>query len=430
MHWLLYPVVFVGGILTILGPCILPILPIVFARSDRSLRSDGAPMLAGLAVTFAIVATAATATASWVSRANEIGRWAAMVLLAGLGATLMFPAFAAAVSRPAVWLGRRLDASAVASPRVRPFIVGSAIGLVWAPCAGPILGLVVATAVAAGGGVSAAPLFLTYALGAAASLAVVLTAGGRLLAQIRRTQRADRWVRPALGALTLASVLVLGSGWDRALYARVGDGASGAEAGLLRRITGSINGGAEARASVMGESIEEFVRKTTSPPLPDEGMMPDLAGAAAWINSAPLTREALRGKVVMVDFWTFGCYNCLNALPHVEALEAKYRDRGLVVIGVHTPEFAHEKILGNVRREVSRLGVVYPVAVDNDYRIWSAFDNQYWPAAYFIDRAGHVRYHHFGEGRYDEQDAVVARLLAEAPPPSPAITADTARSAR
>lgn len=411
---LLYLVVFTGGILTILGPCILPILPIVFARSDRSLRSDGAPMLAGLAVTFAVVATAATATASWVSRANEAGRWLAMALLAAVGAALMFPRVAAVVSRPAVWLGLRLDTSTVASSRARAFVVGSAIGLLWAPCAGPVLGLVVAAAVAHGGGWSAASLFATYALGAAASLAAVLAGGGRLLAQLKRAGRADRWLRPTLGALTLASVLIIASGWDRALYARAGvDGVAGAETGLVRTLARDSR---EAPASARGESMEQFAREQVGPPLADEGEMPDLSGAVTWVNSAPLTKEALRGKVVMIDFWTYGCYNCLNALPHVKALEAKYRDRGLVVIGVHTPEFAHEKDLENVHRAITRLGVVYPVAVDNEYRIWRAFNNEYWPAAYFVDRSGHIRYHHFGEGKYDEQDAVVAKLLAEPAP--------------
>ena len=154
-------------------------------------------------------------------------------------------------------------------------------------------------------------------------------------------------------------------------------------------------------------------------PRDDEREMPELAGATAWLNGAPLTRAALRGRVVIVDFWTYGCYNCLNALPHVKALEAKYRDRGLVVVGVHTPEFAHEKKLGTVREQVRRLGVVYPVAVDNEYRIWNAFRNRYWPAAYFVDRRGRIRFHHFGEGRYAEQERVVQRLLAEPAPPPP-----------
>jgi thiol-disulfide isomerase/thioredoxin len=311
-----------------------------------------------------------------------------------------------------VSLGARLDArTRHGLTRGRAFVVGSAIGLLWAPCAGPILGLVVAGAVARGGGLGTASLFLAYAAGAATSLVLVLVGGGRLVAGLRRAHGADRFVRPALGTLTIAGVLVIASGWDRALYARAGlASTTAAEADLIQRLT--PNTSAAGRLSI-GESLDHVATPKPAMVLADEGTMPPLDGATTWINSAPLDASALAGKVVMIDFWTFGCYNCLNALPHVKELEAKYRDKGFVVIGVHTPEFAHEKLLDNVRREVERLGVVYPVAVDNDYRIWRAFENQYWPAAYFIDKAGRIRYHHFGEGRYAEQDAVVEQLLAE-----------------
>jgi peptide-methionine (R)-S-oxide reductase len=148
-------------------------------------------------------------------------------------------------------------------------------------------------------------------------------------------------------------------------------------------------------------------------PLRDEGAFPGLNGGTEWINSTPLTADALRGKVVLVDFWTFECSNCLNALPHVKALEAKYRDKGLVVVGVHSPELAEEKVPANVRAAVQRLGIVYPVVIDGQYRIWNAFHNEYWPAVYIIDAKGRVRYHHFGEGAYDEQDQVIRSLLDE-----------------
>jgi methionine-R-sulfoxide reductase len=148
-------------------------------------------------------------------------------------------------------------------------------------------------------------------------------------------------------------------------------------------------------------------------PLPDEGAFPSLTGGDEWINSAPLTTDALKGKVVLVDFWTFECSNCLNALPHVKALEAKYRDKGLVVVGVHSPELADEKIPANVRAAVRRLGVVYPVVIDGHYRIWNAFHNEYWPAVYLIDAKGRIRYHHFGEGSYDQQDQAIRTLLDE-----------------
>jgi thiol-disulfide isomerase/thioredoxin len=156
--------------------------------------------------------------------------------------------------------------------------------------------------------------------------------------------------------------------------------------------------------------------------LPVEGEIPSFAGATLWLNSPPLTPEALRGKVVMVDFWTYSCINCLRALPYVESWYEKYKDHGLVVIGVHAPEFAFEKDPNNVRRAVADLKVTYPVALDNDYAIWQAFNNQYWPAHYFIDATGRIRGHHFGEGNYEESEQTLRKLLTDAgqtdlPPP-------------
>lgn len=148
--------------------------------------------------------------------------------------------------------------------------------------------------------------------------------------------------------------------------------------------------------------------------LPVEGQFPGLNGAVEWLNSSPLTAEALRGKVVLVDFWTYSCINCLRTLPYVKAWAEKYRDQGLVVIGVHAPEFAFERNIDNVRKAAHDLGVTYPIAIDNNYAIWRAFNNQYWPAHYFIDAQGRVRFHHFGEGEYDKSEAVIRQLLAEA----------------
>ena len=149
------------------------------------------------------------------------------------------------------------------------------------------------------------------------------------------------------------------------------------------------------------------------PNLAVEGGLPSLSGAEEWLNSPPLTPEGLKGKVVLIDFWTYSCINCLRAIPYVRAWAEKYRDQGLVVIGVHAPEFAFEKV-ANVRDAISELKIRYPVALDNDYKIWRAFDNQYWPAHYFIDAQGRIRHHHFGEGDYDQSERVIQQLLAEA----------------
>ena len=148
--------------------------------------------------------------------------------------------------------------------------------------------------------------------------------------------------------------------------------------------------------------------------LPDEGPMPSLTGATGWLNTKPLTTASLRGKVVLVDFWTYSCVNCLRALPYVKAWEAKYRSQGFVVIGVHAPEFDFESETANVKKALTKLGITYPVALDNDMKVWNAFHNQYWPAHYFIDAAGRIRHHHFGEGSYDESEQVIRALLTEA----------------
>ena len=228
---------------------------------------------------------------------------------------------------------------------------------------------------------------------------------------MKRYAGADRWVRRTLGVAALAGVFIIVMGWDRTLFAKGGIvQTAGAEEILIRKLN---SGPARAESIDKGESLEQFSAEEKET-LPDEGEAPDFSKGGPWINSAPIDLASLRGKVVMVDFWTFECYNCLNALPYVKALEAKYRSRGLVVIGVHTPEFPREKVEANVRERVKSLGVVYPVVMDNSYGVWNSFHNQYWPAAYFIDAKGRIRYHHYGEGSYDEQDKVVDKLLKEA----------------
>lgn len=400
---------YLGGVLTIASPCILPVVPLVMARSGRPLVRDILPMLAGMAITFAVVASAATLGAGWLVRASEAGRVIALVLLGVVGASLLFPRVASVLAALPVQLGRRLDRAAGGAPgMLGNVIIGAAVAMLWAPCAGPILGLVIAVAAAGGAGVRSVSLYLAFAAGAATSLAVVLAAGGRVLERLRGATGLDWWARRALGAATLAVVLLLASGRDAEVFARAGIATAPTE----QRLVALFHPGKQAS----GPDLSPPAKPADPPPLPPldvEGSFPGFAGGGAWINSTPLTPASLRGKVVMVDFWTFLCYNCLNALPHIEALEKKYRDRGLVVVGVHTPEFPTEYDEANVRDEVKRLGVVYPVVMDNNYAIWRAFRNQYWPAAFFIDKTGKLRYHHFGEGAYDVQDRVVAQLLSE-----------------
>ncbi|MEJ0067290.1 MAG: redoxin family protein [Caulobacteraceae bacterium] len=288
--------------------------------------------------------------------------------------------------------------------KINPFwtslLLGVATGLLWAPCAGPILGLLLTGAALQGASVKTTLLLVAYAAGAATSLALALLVGGRVFAAMKRSLGAGEWIRRGLGVAVIAGVVVIGLGLDTGLLTRLSTASTtGIEQSLLDRFHMAKAPSAEV---------------SNNGPLPVEAPMPPLTGAVQWLNSPPLTTEGLRGKVVLVDFWTYSCINCLRSLPYVEAWAQKYKDQGLVVIGVHTPEFAFERDVGNVSKAVHDLGVTYPVAIDNDHAIWRAFNNEYWPAHYFIDAQGRIRAHHFGEGDYAGSERIIQRLLAEA----------------
>ncbi len=396
---------YIGGVLTIVSPCILPVLPFVFARADQPFVRSGLPLLLGMAVTFAGVATLAAVGGGWAVQANSYGRTAALIILALFGLLLLFPAIADRATRPLVALGSRLSQSATggrsaASSFAASLLLGVATGLLWAPCAGPVLGLVLTGAALQGASAQTSLLLLAYAAGAATSLGLALLVGGRVFAAMKRSIGVGERVRRLLGAAVLIGVAAIALGLDTGLLTRLSlGGTARVEQTLLDRFR---PGGAMSSAAMPAGGA-----------LPVERPFPALGGATGWMNSAPLTPQGLRGKVVLVDFWTYSCINCLRALPYVRAWAAKYRDQGLVVIGVHTPEFAFEKDPANVKAALRDLGITYPVALDNDRGIWRAFKNQYWPAHYFIDGQGRVRHHHFGEGGYAESEKIIQRLLAE-----------------
>ncbi len=408
---ILFLLAYFGGVLTIASPCILPVLPFVFARADRPFLRSGLPLLAGMALTFAAVATLAAVAGGWAVAANSYGRDAALVLLALFGLTLLLPHLADRATRPLVALGARLSDAARGEAGQRrggvlsSLLLGVATGLLWAPCAGPVLGLILTGAALGGASLGTSVLLLAYALGAATSLALALLIGGRVFAAMKRSLGASEWVRRGLGVAVLAGVAAIALGFDTGVLTQASFASTATlEQGLVDRIKPAGTPAPALAAATAAGAMD----------LPVEGTLPPLTGAVRWLNSPPLTPEALKGKVVLVDFWTYSCINCLRALPYVRAWADKYRDQGLVVIGVHAPEFAFEKDVGNVTKAVADLHVDYPVAIDNDYAIWRAFNNEYWPAHYFIDAQGRVRHHHFGEGEYDGSERVIRQLLAEA----------------
>ncbi|MEO6921206.1 MAG: cytochrome c biogenesis protein DipZ [Collimonas sp.] len=401
--------VFLGGVLTILSPCILPVLPFVFARAEQPFLRAGLPMLAGMAVTFAAVASLAAVGGAWAVHVNQYGRVLALILLSAFALTLLSKRLADFIARPFVSVGNRLvdgasGGGSEASPS-RSFLLGIATGLLWAPCAGPILGLVLTSAAISGPNTHTSLLLFAYAAGAATSLAAALLIGGRLFTLMKKSLGAGEWIRRGFGMAILLAVVVIAAGWDTDVLTRLSlNSTNRLEQSLIARIKPEQTENAPLAMHAAGA-------KDDAAP---EGNLPNLAGATAWLNSEPLTPQALRGKVVLIDFWTYSCINCLRTLPYVKTWNDKYKDAGLVVIGVHAPEFAFEKQLKNVLNAVHELGVSYPVALDNNFSIWQAFNNQYWPAHYFVDAQGKIRGHHFGEGNYDESEQLIRKLLVEA----------------
>jgi len=410
---ILFLLAYLGGVLTIVSPCILPVIPFVLARADRPFLKNGLPMLLGMALAFAVVASLASVAGGWVVSANQYGRIAALVLLAIFGLTLVLPELADRLMRPLVAIGARMSQSAEQAGEgsvIAPLVLGIATGFLWAPCAGPVLGLILTGAALQGASVGTTLLLLTYAAGAGTSLALALLVGGRVFAAMKRSIGAGEWIRRGLGVAVLAAVVAIALGADTGFLTNLSVGGTTAlEQGLLEKLrpnkTAMSGPLMTKQAKASGEEAAE---------LPVEDLTPSLDGAQEWLNSAPLTMEGLKGKIVLVDFWTYSCINCLRSIPYVRAWAEKYRDHGLVVIGVHAPEFAFERNVDNVKNAIKTLKIGYPVAIDNEYKIWRAFENEYWPAHYFIDANGKVRHHHFGEGGYAESERVIQKLLVEA----------------
>lgn len=424
---------YLGGALTILSPCILPVLPFVLSSSGQPFLRGRLPMLAGMALTFAAVATLASVGGAWAVRANEYGRYAALALLAVFGVSLLVPKLADTLTRPVVALGNRLAGNGPAASPWASLLLGVATGMLWAPCAGPILGIVLTTAALQGASVQSSLLLVAYAAGAATSLAAALGVGGRLFAAMKRSMGAGEWLRRGLGVGVLGGVAAIAIGADTGLLARLSvAGPARLEQALINRLHNDAAPAPQARPEVAvangapaaGAGMLLAANDTSvgfGNRLPVEGPLPAFDGAAKWFNTpngAPITRQQVEGKVTLVYFWTYSCINCIRTLPYLRAWADKYKDQGFTVIGVHTPEFAFEKNPDNVRRAIGEFKIGFPVALDSDFNIWRAFNNNYWPAAYFVDARGNIRHHQFGEGDYANSERVIQSLLAEAGRPA------------
>ena len=402
----MFLIAFLGGLLTVLSPCILPVVPFLFAGIDRT-RSSILLTLGGMVLTFALISSLAVVSSEWVIQANNAGRHVALVVMALFALSLISARISGWLASPFVLLGNRLDPQTrKMSGPLGSLMIGVATGLLWAPCAGPILGVILTGAMLQGANAQTSLLLVAYGLGSALSLGTLIFAGRGLVNRLKASIPVTGWLRRATGFAVLAAALMISTGADKTLLAGASsEGVSVLEKGVLQSVP---------------KVVEYLVSKAKAEPTLDnaQGPMPSLSGAVEWLNSPALTSESLRGKVVLVDFWTYDCINCQHTLPYVKDWARKYEKDGLVVIGVHTPEYGFERIISNVRDEVKKLGITYPVAIDNNYAIWRNFDNQYWPAHYLIDAKGQVRFTHFGEGRYETQEKMIQQLLQEAKAPA------------
>ncbi len=390
---------FLAGVVTAVSPCVLPVLPILLAggaSGRKPLR-----IVTGLVASFTVFTLFAAWLLDQLGLPEDFLRNAAIVLLLVMAVTLLVPRAALLLERPLAVFSRFRPTGAGGG-----FFFGATLGLVFVPCAGPVLATVTVVAANNSVGLRAIVLTLAYAAGAALPMLVIARGGREASGRLRRHAET---VRVASGAVMAAVALglvfhlddnlaTLTPGYTTFLQNKLEDNST------ARRELSKVRGGGQALAAV---------GNTAKGSLPDYGVAPPLHADGAWINTKPLTLAQLRGKVVLVDFWTYSCINCLRTLPHLEAWYAAYHDKGLVIIGVHTPEFAFEHVTSNVEAAVNRLGIHYPVVQDNRFKTWDNYANQYWPAEYLIDKQGHVRHTHFGEGEYPQTEALIRRLLGD-----------------
>ena len=385
-----------AGFITAISPCVLPVLPIIFAGGATGGRRKPFAIIAGLIVSF----SAFTLFGVWFLRRlglpEDLLRDVAIGLLFLVAATLLWPRLEEIVQRPLLRLTRRPSGDLGGG-----FLLGAALGLVFVPCAGPVLAAITVVGATQDVGARSVVLTLAYATGAAIPM-LFIAFGGRWGANALRPH-AHR-IRLGLGVVVGLTALAIAFNIDRHFQTAI----PGYTDALQKRFEENDRAQNELR-ELRGATRQ--AASTSS--LHDYGAAPEFAGISEWINNEPLTMRELRGKVVLIDFWTYSCINCLRTFPHLKAWNRTYRKRGLVIVGVHTPEFAFEYVPGNVRSAVRRLDLKYPVAIDNEYETWNAYQNQYWPAKYLIDRNGHLRYFHFGEGEYDTTEARIRTLLGE-----------------
>lgn len=426
---------FLAGAGTALSPCVLPVLPIALSAGATGGRRRPLGIVVGLTASFTFATVALVYVLDALGLPDTLLRTLAIVVLLAFGVTLLIPPLAARLegrlSRVAGTLSRGGIAGGGGDGFRSGLLVGASLGLVYAPCAGPVLAGVITVSASQPFTAGRLAVALAYGLGSALVLYLLMVGGRRLTAPLARRSGA---LQMAMGAVMVIVALAMLNDYDLRFQSAIAKDlpaflvtptASLEKTSAAQRALADVRGAPRSRLAAAAQADAAAGGSDAAPHAPaagglhlkDYGPAPDFTDTQRWFNTAngrPLTMAQLRGRVVLIDFWTYSCVNCLRTLPYLKAWDARYRSQGLTIVGVHSPEFPFEKEAGNVAAAVQREGIRYPVVQDNDLGTWDAYGNQYWPAHYFVDARGRVRYAHFGEGDYSHSEAVIRALLADA----------------
>jgi cytochrome c biogenesis protein CcdA/thiol-disulfide isomerase/thioredoxin len=440
---------FLGGLITGISPCILPVLPVIFFSGTQTARSDSVAdaggsiatavktkpslsetlrpyrVIAGLVLSFSLVTLLGTALLSLLHLPQDAIRWAGLIALTAIGLGLIFPRFEEILEKPFARIPQ-LQMSQGKSG----FGLGLALGVLYVPCAGPVLAAIVVAGAMGSIGLDTIALTVSFAIGAALPLLFFALAGQRVAERVGTFRRHQRRIRLIGGITMLVFAVALVFNVPAKLQRAIPDYTSGLQDRVVAsdEIQEKLNLG-----GLVNDQNRELSNCTNGArELESCGTAPDIKGIAGWLNTpggAPIDLKSLRGKVVLIDFWAYSCINCQRAIPHVVDWYGKYKNSGLEVIGVHSPEYAFEKVKSNVVSGAADLGITYPVALDNSLSTWTNYRNRYWPAHYLIDANGTVRHIKFGEGDYDVTENLIRQLLVDANPsvelPAPSESVDT-----
>jgi len=436
---------FLGGLITGISPCILPVLPVIFFSGAQSARDDESGggvatavktkslsetlrpyrVIAGLVLSFSVVTLVGSALLTLLHLPQDAIRWVALVALVAIGVGLIFPKFEALLEKPFSRLPQKQFGSGSSG-----FGLGLALGVLYVPCAGPVLAAIVIAGATGTIGLPTVALTLSFAVGAALPLLFFALAGRRVAERVASFRRRQREIRIAAGVVTILLAVALVLNLPAALQRAIPDYTS--------KLQETVGGDEQLREKLnLGGLVNDQNRELSNctngaPELESCGTAPDITGITGWLNTpngSAIDLKSLRGKVVLVDFWAYSCINCQRAVPHIVDWYAAYKDAGFEVIGVHTPEYAFERVPANVASGARDLGITYPIALDPSYSTWTNYRNRYWPAKYLIDANGTVRHIKFGEGDYAQTETLIRQLLSDAKPgvtlPKPTEAADT-----